>query len=148
MAPLSADSSDDLVRLVYVSRRGDGASERDIMDMVRDKQGDNLGIGVTSCLWIGRSRFFQLIEGPREVVQSLFRRIELDPRHLQVRRLSLVRISVRGFFTRGIVSVPEGRDPDLDEIVNRFADVALSTPEMPEEPEVLRQILRRLQALT
>lgn len=50
-------------------------------DILKAARRNNVANGVTGMLIVGGGCFFQVLEGPDEMVQSTFDRISRDPRH-------------------------------------------------------------------
>jgi hypothetical protein len=75
-------------RLLYIStaRQPLGAQELDLI--LRNARHRNAAANVTGILVAGGRRFLQLLEGPADAVSALFERIERDPRHFAVVKLS------------------------------------------------------------
>lgn len=74
----------DLIQCVYASaasRDFDTAELAELLAQARDK---NARLGLTGMLLHAEGSFFQVLEGPVVVVDALYERIELDPRHTQV----------------------------------------------------------------
>jgi hypothetical protein len=77
-------------QIIYCSRQtltgepGAGHEIREILDAAREA---NARRGVTGALLVKDGCFAQVLEGPAEVVEDLFGRIRVDPRHYDVVRL-------------------------------------------------------------
>ncbi len=83
--------ANSLTRLVYLSDnliRGDEqAVSNSIEQMLSTSRRRNQELGVTGALIFNRGIFAQVLEGPGDAVDSLFRVIEADPRHCKVKLL-------------------------------------------------------------
>jgi hypothetical protein len=83
--------SNSLTRLVYLSDnliRGDEeAVSASIEQMLSSSRRRNQELSVTGALIFNRGIFAQVLEGPTEGVTSLFRAIEVDPRHCKIKLL-------------------------------------------------------------
>ena len=70
-----------LYRLVYTSSRDESCSDEDIEQILAASSRNNSGQDVTGLLIHTPKRFLQVLEGPYDVVQNLYEKIEKDPRH-------------------------------------------------------------------
>lgn len=73
-----------LKRLKYISRFAGALSTKDIRAIVEVSQRNNFRDGITGALTATGGVFFQIIEGPREEVEQLYRKILMDARHTEV----------------------------------------------------------------
>ena len=74
-------------RLVYTSHTPRPLSMQDRIDILRTAQARNQPLGITGVLLQSDNVFLQLLEGPREAVDTLYRGILRDPRHRDAIRL-------------------------------------------------------------
>lgn len=74
-------SSGGLWCCAYRSQQVKRMTRADISLLLRDAQMRNMNLDVTGLLLQVDNRFIQYLEGPKEVVVPLLRRIQLDPRH-------------------------------------------------------------------
>ncbi|MGU3340708.1 BLUF domain-containing protein [Methylobacterium mesophilicum] len=81
--------------LLYVSRRL--ATPADVRDIVEASRSRNARLEVTGALVASRSRFAQILEGPRPGVEVLMDSIRSDPRHTGVEVLLFDDIERRRF---------------------------------------------------
>ena len=72
--------------------------------------------GVTGALLFSADSFVQVLEGPEDAVETLFEKIQLDPRHAEVVVLQASAVQDRGFAQWSMAYA--GRHDDL-----RFADL-------------------------
>ncbi|MEO1006996.1 MAG: BLUF domain-containing protein [Planctomycetota bacterium] len=87
-----------LFHLTYVSHRATGVTDDDVIDgIVLPAMAKNYRLGVTGCLWFGRERFVQVLEGERATVEDLFDAIRVDERHYSVDLLGTEPIAERNF---------------------------------------------------
>lgn len=70
--------------LIYVSTAVRPLSEGALDEMLAQARRKNLLRGLTGLLVYGGGNFMQLLEGPREAVEDVYRRIARDPRHYDV----------------------------------------------------------------
>ena len=78
-------------RLRYISTMAKPISEDEIQQLVELAQKHNQQKGITGMLVATGSQFYQLIEGPDRAIDALYKRIEKDPRHTNVKLLSAER---------------------------------------------------------
>lgn len=70
-----------LLSLLYVSSATAPFSHPELEDLLRVSRANNARAGVTGMLLYRGGNFMQVIEGERDAVEELYRRIEADPRH-------------------------------------------------------------------
>ena len=78
--------SEQLQRVIYVSEKV-GSSEKDIADIVEASTQNNPSKEITGCLIEGKNSFLQILEGPSDVIKSLYKTISEDNRHTNVKKL-------------------------------------------------------------
>ena len=78
--------SDQLRRVIYVSEKV-GSSERDVANILNASTRNNPRKDITGCLLEGKNSFLQILEGPFDAIQSLYKTISEDKRHNNVKRL-------------------------------------------------------------
>ena len=104
-------------RLVYRShslmppteKAGDNAGLADILRVART---NNAALGVTGALMLYDDWFAQVLEGPKEIVETLFARIRTDPRHEAVRLDQADTAPKRLFEKWAMAVVAEHHEPD------------------------------------
>lgn len=90
--------SDDLMRLVYLSRMSVVDDPRwEIDNILRASHINNKRTGVTGALIFDRGDFGQVLEGSTQALRETFRRIRLDVRHFRVTVIELCSIEERAF---------------------------------------------------
>jgi blue light- and temperature-responsive anti-repressor len=91
----------DLYRLVYASKNLLQGSEAEIAQAVAQilaaSQRNNAAVSVTGALMFNAGAFAQVLEGPREGVETTFERIQCDPRHGDVTVLQCGTVEARTF---------------------------------------------------
>lgn len=115
-----------LIHCIYASaatRRFDTPELAALLENARD---NNARLGLTGMLLLAEGSFFQVLEGPAEVVDGLFARIGRDPRHEQVTAIIREPIPNRVFgdWTMGFSSITGGELAELSG-VNDFFGQAL-----------------------
>ena len=73
----------DLKRVIYVSEKTD-SSDASLAQIIDSSTKNNQETGVTGCLLSGSNSFLQLLEGPRQTIDSLYVTINADNRHKNV----------------------------------------------------------------
>ncbi len=71
-------------RIHYISEFADSLSPEDVDSITRVSAANNARDGITGMLMASGQLFFQLIEGPDDVVDALYSRILGDHRHKNV----------------------------------------------------------------
>lgn len=96
-----------LVRLLYASRAQSELTPEFIEAVLASSRRNNGGLGVTGLLCHSGQTFMQVLEGGRESVNQLYRRICSDPRHTDVVLLHYEEITERRFagWTMGQVNL-------------------------------------------
>ena len=75
-----------LRRVIYVSEKVE-PSEQNVADIVNVSTRNNPSKDITGCLLEGKNSFLQILEGPSDAIQSLYKTISEDNRHTNVKRL-------------------------------------------------------------
>jgi hypothetical protein len=78
-----------LKRISYISKFSRPLNRDEIAQLADDAAERNRSLGVTGMLMSSGGIFYQVLEGPIEVVDDLFRKIAVDPRHKDVLVLSI-----------------------------------------------------------
>lgn len=86
-----------LVRLIYASRMTRTCQPKDIEAILAVSRKNNKRMGVTGALCYSPRGFLQCLEGPRESVNELYRRIVQDTRNVGVTLISYGPIRRRRF---------------------------------------------------
>ena len=73
----------ELKRVVYVSEKTDN-SDTTLRDIIASSKKNNPEQDVTGCLLSGSNSFLQLLEGPTDVIDTLYSKISRDNRHENV----------------------------------------------------------------
>ena len=138
--------STNLHRLVYYSRNCLlGSSEEialAIQQILETSRTNNSHAGVTGALMFNRGCFAQVLEGPRDAVETTFERIQQDDRHGTVMLLSFDAVSSRGFANWSMAHVGVEEDGTA-----RYADIAMTTgfdPSRLTGQEIYRVLSRQL----
>jgi hypothetical protein len=95
----------ELKRVVYVSEKTD-VSETTLKDIIASSKKNNPGEDVTGCLLSGSNSFLQLLEGPTDVIDTLYSKISRDNRHENVVTLCDEKIDERLFLSWSMKLAP------------------------------------------
>jgi hypothetical protein len=85
-----------MIQLIYASRPF-GFDEGALAALLIVSRRCNARDGITGALICRADLYLQLLEGPQEVVEAAYRRIEYDRRHLEVKLLSRRTVTERLF---------------------------------------------------
>ena len=100
-----------LVHCIYTSVQAYPLSDAQIAQLIRDSRVRNELHGITGILLHVKDTFFQVLEGPSEVVETLYAKILMDPRHTRITRIIFEPIPRRYFgdslMTLATISPPE-----------------------------------------
>ena len=98
LVDLQANTSiDPLYQLGYVSTQTREMQAADLIELLNFARDSNKKLGITGLLLHRQDSFFQLIEGPKDVITALYARICKDARHRRVEKLYMAPIDEREF---------------------------------------------------
>ncbi len=86
-----------LVHCIYTSVQARSLSDADLARLVKESRLKNASRGLTGILLHVESTFFQVLEGPPEVIDALYDAILCDPRHTRITRIIYEPIARRYF---------------------------------------------------
>ncbi len=88
-----------LHQLLYVSRNliPEDRLDSEVEQILATAHGFNPTRGITGSLLVSRDTFAQVLEGPKEAVEALYRRLEGDPRHADCAVLAAGPVAARRF---------------------------------------------------
>ena len=86
-----------MLSLIYVSTSVKLLSDEELSDILKVSRENNSGKDITGLLLYKDGNFMQVLEGPDESVEALYKKIEADPRHKDLNILSREQISARQF---------------------------------------------------
>ncbi len=72
-------------QIIYASRATRPLSDRDLAELMELSRDRNRRAGITGLLVVHNNSYLQLLEGPTSTVDERFARIEVDPRHTNLR---------------------------------------------------------------
>jgi hypothetical protein len=86
-----------LIELTYVSEPAQGMSFLGLMRLLYHSYLRNLRLEITGALIFENNQFGQVIEGPEDVIDSLWEKIQKDDRHKNIRLIERKSICSRSF---------------------------------------------------
>jgi hypothetical protein len=86
-----------LIELTYVSEPAQGMSFLGLMRLLYHSYLRNLRLEITGALIYENNQFGQVIEGPEDVIESLWEKIQQDNRHKNIRLIERKAIGSRSF---------------------------------------------------
>jgi hypothetical protein len=90
-------TSEALISLVYVSEAAVPFSTEELFQLLAKARGTNKALGITGMLLFKEGNFLQALEGERDTVLALYKKIARDTRHQSVTTLSQTVITRRDF---------------------------------------------------
>lgn len=106
--------SDRIVRLIYASRIAKRCGPNDLEEILNVSRRNNQAVGVTGALCYCVRGFLQCLEGPREPVNALYRRIVQDDRNEETTLIAYAPEQERCF---GQWSMAYVRADDVDQAI-------------------------------
>ncbi|MBN8808417.1 MAG: BLUF domain-containing protein [Sphingomonas sp.] len=117
-------------RLLYISTARRLLANTELEGILRTSRVANAAVDVTGILAVGGRRFLQLLEGPADAVETVFARIQRDPRHFAIVKLSNHEIDQRqtGDWSMAFHDVASGRDMPaiVAKLIKEIRDPALA----------------------
>jgi len=84
-----------MLSLIYVSTAVKPLSDEELLDILKLSRENNATKEITGLLLYKGGNFMQVLEGPDEAVEALYKKIEADPHHKDLNVLSREQISAR-----------------------------------------------------
>ncbi len=91
------EHKEKLTHYIYSSAATIDFSQDDIVALLNTARKNNAKQGVTGMLLYDNGSFFQILEGPPQVVENIYEKIEKDKRHNQVKKIICEEIEERDF---------------------------------------------------
>ena len=88
-----------MLSLIYVSTSVKLLNDEELLEILKVSRENNKSQDITGLLLYKGGNFMQVLEGPDDVVNSLYEKIQTDPRHKDVSVISREQISARQFPT-------------------------------------------------
>lgn len=126
--------------IIYFSRSVEPFGENDLAAILQQSHHNNAKTGITGVLLYVRGSFIQVLEGEKAAVESLYRRIEQDHRHIDLDRV-LDRPIARRLFSNwgmGYETVTVRQFEQIKAIVNLDDDA--DTMVRPDDHIILKTI--------
>jgi len=86
-----------MLSLIYVSTSVKLLNDEELLNILKVSRENNVSKDITGLLLYKGGNFMQVLEGPDEIVNSLYEKIRTDPRHKDVSIISREQISARQF---------------------------------------------------
>ena len=137
-------------RLIYRSHSlipatGPDEGSNGLADILRIARSNNVSLGVTGALMLYDDWFAQVLEGPQDVVETLFGRIRTDKRHNSLRLDQAETVPGRLFDKWAMAIVAEHNEPDMPMVATTGGLAQCAPWKVTLEQEV---VLTRLRDLT
>ena len=138
-----------LYPLVYCSRNTITGSPADlaveVQGILASARRHNAKVGVTGALLFTSTWFAQVLEGPREAVEAVFERIQLDMRHREVTILGFSCAEERGFPAWSMAFAGESTtvaDETLADLVPRSDKLETRTTAARDVLDLLQRVIK------
>ena len=115
-------------QLVYISKATAPFTSASLKELTGVANANNAKLNVTGCMAYSSGYFLQLLEGNAETVESLYRKIEKDPRHKGTKLLLEATVDeerrlfgkwfMSSFNVDTMVDFPEELKQSITEIIN------------------------------
>ena len=102
----------NLIQIIYISRstfvpsESSAGIEPNVARILHKSRSNNAKNGLVGVLYFGNGCFFQCLEGDETAVNTLYQKLEADPRHQDIRLLSRKRITSQSFGNWAMKYVP------------------------------------------
>ncbi len=112
--------SQSIYKLVYVSSASLPVTNKEMYDLLEKSRQNNFRLEITGILLCYEDNFFQLLEGDKETVKSLYAKISDDPRHRGILRIFSETTSEREFpkWSMGFKLIDDEWDHEFREGLN------------------------------
>lgn len=107
-----------MICIVYISSANLGLSRGEILNIVEDSRINNNKNGLTGLLLFNKGTFMQLLEGEENAVDALYKKIEKDRRHTDVKLLLKETITHRNFsnWTMGFKDIEKLKEKNSEHL--------------------------------
>ena len=132
-----------MVRLIYYSHARPANTDEDVADIMQKSIRRNAGEDISGLLAYDATYFLQVLEGPPEAVNDLYRDLMSDPRHCSLRLVSYGEIAARKFqrWSMAIAYLPDFPGKYLKRTVGGFVPPRFSAELALEFLEILGDYL-------
>lgn len=129
-----------ICQALYLSQRVTDGRPEDLEDILEASRRNNPDIGITGMLTITAERYVQILEGPRDSVDTLLEFIAQDPRHGEMRVITRTMVEDRLF---GSFAMAEARAGDVEAAaLDADLDALMKEPDAARAREVVRGFAR------
>lgn len=106
--------------IVYFSSSVGLLQEADLLTIIRQSRHNNARTGITGVMLYVRGRIIQVLEGEKEAVEALYKRIEQDQRHTDIVRVFSRDITQRLFadWLMGYETISTRQLEEIKSVVN------------------------------
>ncbi len=106
--------------LIYFSSSLKLSQEKDLLELLQQSREHNREVGITGVLLYVQGQIMQVLEGSKQVVEDLFKRIEIDTRHTNVSMAINRPIKQRLFpnWTMGYKTITHSKLEDIKAIIS------------------------------
>jgi Sensors of blue-light using FAD len=113
-----------LIQRIYASAANRDFKPEELAELLKAAQENNAKLGLTGMLLFAEGSFFQVLEGPADVVDALYAKIERDRRHDQVTLIIREPIPKRYFdaWTMGFYKVSRKELAGMSGVNDFFGD--------------------------
>lgn len=110
-----------MITLIYGSTSTQEMTESDLIELLSTAKSNNDKLGITGMLLYKDGNFLQVLEGEKEVVESLYNKIRKDPRHKSVLTIAIRPLEERVFgdWTMGFTNL---NTLDVNDMPEGFSD--------------------------
>ena len=125
-----------LYRLIYASDTADYVDWTDLKDILLKSQENNERLDVTGILVMASGKFLQVLEGSRNHLNALYRKILQDSRHKDSRLVSYTPIHERHFSEWSMRGINAGMmKPELKALlIKKYGAAPDGSLTVPEDP--------------
>jgi hypothetical protein len=112
-----------LIHCIYTSTATSELTSEQLVTLLQQVRTLNQSHGITGMLLYSERNFFQVLEGPVDVVDQCYARIALDPRHARVTQIIREAITQRTFadWTMGFAEIDSSDLREIDGMNDFFA---------------------------
>jgi Sensors of blue-light using FAD len=136
------ENSGDIFSLLYLSEGNVPFSQADLRELLKKANENNSKLGITGMLLFKGGNFLQVLEGEKETVLTLYKKINQDPRH--TRHIVLFQgFAPRRDFPDWSMGFHDLNSPDTKSIpgFSHFLNTSLTSTEFAHAPRAKRLML-------
>lgn len=127
--------------ITYFSTAVESTTETDVVDIVAFSRIKNERLGITGVLLYLNGQIVQVLEGQQSAVEDLYKSIQKDPRHTNVRTVISHPISQR-LFSHWYMGYETLTTQQYDEVRGLLPDSQEVAPSDDHQPVILRMLQR------